>query len=1032
MKRAIVNCCGSVLILTLTFIGALFAPTAASAQNAPGPNPPAGNPGNGGNPGKVGVPLLGAGPTINYPLPPDDYLLGFAPFAAGDFTAARRMFQETSKSGIRILDARWIDSVCYHTMIGECAYQMGDLVQALDQHTAAIKLFLANADWMLRVDFPVGLDVAVNMQRQPITWGNSARNVVIGNIPEIMQSIQGKSDAQNAQAVAQGGLIAQAQAYRVRVPEIARCIAVSIRRRGELLGPTAPHDPVTNLLIDALSRRLTPPNHWSQCWIDAQLGLALLSAGKPQQAVAELQKSLAAGGRFEHKLSGMALVELGKLSLANGQYENALTYFMEATYSASVFAHYDVMEEAFRGAVIAHLASGKRTFFAPLQPAILWAKRLSPMLEASLCVLAGDNCAAIGETVQAMNFLAEARRALGRHDMLGGAIGARFQYEFAKANFQTGNMAAGQTALGIAATYMNSSSRWLFQINLANSFFGSGAVTERSADLLFTDLLREPTSKDWLIEPFEAMAISLQHRRPAMENWFEVVMQRREAERALQIADRIRRQTFYSSLPLGGRTLALRWIMSGPPEALGDKAVLQRRDLLARYPRFEELGRAAQEIRTTLTANPLAGDDADQLKLLQAKYDQWGKLTAGQEVILHDIALEREPAEMVFPPSIDVKEFQSRIPPRILILSYFSGARDLYGFALAKDVFATWKVDSPTKLKADLVELLRKTGLRDRTQPLEGKDLRDDSWRTLARKVLPSLTNHVKPETWNMYDELVVVPDGPLWYLPFEMLIPGEEKDALPLLQQLRVRYVPTVSLALPDRRPVKAASKTAVVAGRLHPREELSGPIAAVEQLGQVVPDVTRLPNKLPAASTLVSRLYDRLVVYHDMEDTDKSPYEWSPVQIDRKTAGGTLSNYLTLPWGAPSQVVFPGYHTAAEVGLKKPNANGDEVFLSACGLLASGTRTALISRWRVGGQSSYDLTREFVQELPHATASKAWQRSVQLRLQSELDPATEQRLKLNAGDEPIRPEHPFFWAGYMLIDTGSEPNDADQRAAR
>lgn len=1032
MNRSAVGCRSITVALSLVMLIVASLGRTATAQNAPGGAPPAGNPGNVGNQGKVGIPLLGAGPTINYPLPPDDYLLGFAPFAAGDFTAARRMFQETSKSGIRILDNRWIDSVCYHTMMGECAYQMGDLVQALDQHTVAIKVFLTNADWMLRVDFPVGLDVAVNAQRQPITWGNSARNVAIGNIPEIMQSVQGKSDAQNAQAVAQGGLVAQAQAYRLRAPEVARCIAVSIRRRGELMGPNAPHDPLTNLLIDALSRRLAPPNHWSQCWLDAQHGLALISAGKPQQAVSELQKSLAAGGRFEHKLSGLALVELGKLSLASGQYENALTYFMEATYSGSIYAHYDVMEEGFRGAVIAHLASGKRTFFAPLQPAILWARRLSPMLEASLCVLAGDNCAAIGETVQSMNYLAEARRALGRHDMLGGAVGARFQYEFAKANFQSGNLAAGQAALGIAATYMNTSSRWLFQVNLANTLYTSGAVTERSADLLFTDLLREPTSKDWLIEPFEAMAISLQHRRPAMENWFDVVMQRKEAERALQITDRIRRQKFYSTLPLGGRTLALRWIMSGPAEALGEKGVLQRRDLLARYPRFEELGRAAQEIRTKLEAAPLPGDDPDELKQLQLKYDQWAKLGASQEVILHDIALEREPAELVFPPSIDVKEFQSRIPAKLLILSYFNSDSDLYGFAIAKDVFATWKVESPTKLKADILELFRKTGLRDRTLPLESKDLHDDSWRTLARKILPSLTNHTKPEAWDSYDEVVVVPDGPLWYLPFEMLIPGEEKDALPLLQRVRVRYVPTVSLAIPDRRPLHDAKKTAAVAGRLHPREEAAVTGEAIEQLSQVVPNVTRLPNKLPASSTLVSRLYDRLVVYHDMDDTDKSAYEWSPVQIDRTKGGGALSHYMMLPWGAPSQVVLPGFHTAAETGLKKPNLNGDEVFLSACGLLAAGTRTALISRWRVGGQSSYDLMREFTQELPHASASKAWQRSVQLRLQSPLDPITEVRMKLGAGEEPIHPEHPFFWAGYMLIDTGLEPVDGNQRAAR
>ena len=42
-----------------------------------------------------------------------------------------------------------------------------------------------------------------------------------------------------------------------------------------------------------------------------------------------------------------------------------------------------------------------------------------------------------------------------------------------------------------------------------------------------------------------------------------------------------------------------------------------------------------------------------------------------------------------------------------------------------------------------------------------------------------------------------------------------------------------------------------------------------------------------------------------------------------------------------------------------------GNEVFLSVCGLMANGARTMLLSRWRTGGQTSFDLVREFIQEL-------------------------------------------------------------------
>ena len=99
--------------------------------------------------------------------------------------------------------------------------------------------------------------------------------------------------------------------------------------------------------------------------------------------------------------------------------------------------------------------------------------------------------------------------------------------------------------------------------------------------------------------------------------------------------------------------------------------------------------------------------------------------------------------------------------------------------------------------------------------------------------------------------------------------------------------------------------------------------------------------------------------------------------------------------------------------------------MFLTVCGLMATGTRTVLLSRWRTGGQTSYDLVREFVQELPFTTASHAWRRSAQLLWTTELDPELEPRVRGISIDDAVAPENPFFWAGYMLVDTGAEPRN-------
>ena len=58
--------------------------------------------------------------------------------------------------------------------------------------------------------------------------------------------------------------------------------------------------------------------------------------------------------------------------------------------------------------------------------------------------------------------------------------------------------------------------------------------------------------------------------------------------------------------------------------------------------------------------------------------------------------------------------------------------------------------------------------------------------------------------------------------------------------------------------------------------------------------------------------------------------------------------------------------------------------------------------------------------------------QRSVQLVRGSELNPELEPRIRWPQDtDAAINAEHPFFWAGSLLIDTGTRPKVAEEAAA-
>nr|MBA3481662.1 CHAT domain-containing protein [Pirellulales bacterium] len=146
-------------------------------------------------------------------------------------------------------------------------------------------------------------------------------------------------------------------------------------------------------------------------------------------------------------------------------------------------------------------------------------------------------------------------------------------------------------------------------------------------------------------------------------------------------------------------------------------------------------------------------------------------------------------------------------------------------------------------------------------------------------------------------------------------------------------------------------------------------------------------------------------------------------------------LENWLALPKAGPQRIALPGMHTLAERGGKTASrrrgatiAPGDDLFYASCGLMSAGAETMLLSRWRVGGQSTIDLVREFVQELPHAAAAEAWQRSVQLAMQMPIDPLNELRVKSGKDPVELTASHPFFWAGYVVIDSGWRPEEEEE----
>src|SRR4029079_2988681 len=96
-----------------------------------------------------------------------------------------------------------------------------------------------------------------------------------------------------------------------------------------------------------------------------------------------------------------------------------------------------------------------------------------------------------------------------------------------------------------------------------------------------------------------------------------VARERGEHERTVEIADRIRRLRFFSTLPMGGRLLALNWVLDAAKESMPERVALVRQDLMTRYPRYAEASQKAASLREQLSNLPLIMEDAASAKKQQ-------------------------------------------------------------------------------------------------------------------------------------------------------------------------------------------------------------------------------------------------------------------------------------------------------------------------------------------------------------------------------------------------------------------------------
>ena len=957
-------------------------------------------------------------------LPQQRYYQGFREFYQADYRDALRDFTQGANGAYKFGTQRYLDSICYWTMMGECHYHMGNYADAIQMYERSLDLYLSfqGQQWQARVQIPPAISPDTNATNQArITWAKSNRNARVANVPNTFSVMFGRLDA--ARAIEEGGVVDNPEMRQINLTEIMRCTALALHRRRVIKGPTSKYDPFTVRLVNGLdaNRRTTSV---LGAYNLVLLGIAQSSLEQWDKAANTLKRSLQFSG-MDHPLTPVALLEMANVGLVTENYEVAGTLAVEASISAATFFQYDLIEESLSLGSTIHLMRSK-TPYPPLENAIVWANReRARLMQASLTVRMAECLAESGQPDLAAKVLRQTGSSINNRTTLANAVvSARLKYVAALVQFLKADFSGGLKNLSDALARFQKGSLWLYRLGLADTLVVNGAINSRQADLLYGTLLHDPTEMDWRVDPFEATAFLASNHVGPMERWFDIVVDRKDMARAVGIAEMVRRHRFFASLPMGGRLMAFRWVMHGPEESLSAKARKQRQAFYAQNPKYKLLSDQANQMRDQLLLLPAKIEPGSDEARKQAKIcKELGEASDIQEAMLASFALRREPAELVFPPQFEISEFRETIEEDQLALVTLSTNSGYHLFFVNSSSVSYLGLGNPRDVQRGVSGLLKKLGLMEAAMDIA--DLKSEEWKAESAKLTAKIFGSVPADAWKDVRELVIVPDGLLWYLPFELLRVGEDEEQKNLRDLVDIRYSPTLFLAYGAQREQRKLERTAVVVAKMHSRVEPEMSAKAFEKLEAELPNAVKY-ERVRIPSNVLGSVIDQLIVWSDVRQArGDSAFSMMPMQIDQGKTGTTLGSWMSLPWEGPDHLVMPGFNSDGGTSLRS-KLNGSDLFLTTMGLMASGTRSILISRWRMGGANSLALSRNYSTRRPKMGGSKALRESIKLSRGLALNYENEPRLRTKKNDEALKAEHPAFWAANMFLEIqdGSKPD--------
>lgn len=371
---------------------------------------------------------------------------------------------------------------------------------------------------------------------------------------------------------------------------------------------------------------------------------------------------------------------------------------------------------------------------------------------------------------------------------------------------------------------------------------------------------------------------------------------------------------------------------------------------------------------------------------------------------------EKHPAfaDFDYPEPADPRAVQDQLGSRSLLLEYAAGENGSFLFAAGRREFRVFRLPSEGRL-AEHVRALRAAIAvgPSRSQAaayiLHARALYDELVAPAAALLVGK-------------DHLIIVPDGILRYLPFEVLL-GPKGDDAYLVRDFAISYAPSAGVLMAVRRRLRSAPQGPVSLIAFGDPDYGSRPAAnlapAVAPLRHSRREVEAIAGLYPAGrrQVLLGRDADKERVKSLRTAGRRTLLHFSAHAVlnERRpqfsglvlSGGGLLQVYEVMNLDLELEMVVL---SACETGLGK-DVRGEGLTGLTQAFLYAGAPAVLVSLWKVDDRSTAELMIGFHRFLREAKLGKA-------------EALRHAQLELIQGGEF---RHPYYWAPFVITGDGS-----------